>query len=85
RAPNVDVGRNATAEKDALLDGRTNYDLIYGPLGLSWNDELLKLNSQLEFIEKKCPALAKHLMAQKPQQPEPEAVPITGTEDTEDE
>jgi capsid protein len=84
RAPNVDVGRNATAEKDALLDGRTNYDLIYGPLGLSWNDELLKLNGQLEFIEKKCPALARHLMSQKPQQPEPESVPIAGTEDQED-
>ncbi|TFG62171.1 MAG: phage portal protein, partial [Gemmatimonadales bacterium] len=64
RAPNVDVGRNAAAEAEALKDGRMNYDLIFGPQGLSWTDELLKFNEQLEFIEANCPALAKHIAAQ---------------------
>lgn len=64
RAPNVDVGRNATAEKEALLDGRTNYDLIYGPLGLAWDVELRKLDKQLQFIEDECPALQKFMLAQ---------------------
>ncbi len=63
RAPNVDVGRNATAEQQALADGRTNYDLIYGPLGLSWEVELTKLNTQLEFIKVKLPALFKVISA----------------------
>lgn len=63
RAPNVDVGRNATAEAEALADGRTNYDLIYGPLGLSWQEELRKYNAQLEFIKKECPALQERMDA----------------------
>jgi capsid protein len=64
RAPNVDVGRNAAAESEALKDGRTNFDLIYGPLGLSWQVELKKLDAQLAFVEKECPALARHFAAQ---------------------
>lgn len=64
RAPNVDVGRNAAAEAEALKDGRTNYDLIYGPQGLSWRVELKKLNDQMEFIEENCPALHRHLQSQ---------------------
>lgn len=71
RAPNVDVGRNAAAEQAALTDGRTNYDLIYGPLGLSWTAELRKLNEQLEFIERECPALARHMGATRPQPQQP--------------
>ena len=74
RAPNVDVGRNATAEAEALMDGRTNYDLIYGPQGLDWQTELRKLNAQLEFINKECPALAAHMAAMtKPAQLQPGA------------
>lgn len=87
RAPNVDVGRNANAERDALLDGRTNYDLIYGPLGLSWQVEMKKLDQQYAFIENECPALARHLQAQKqPAQPnfnsgeEPQTIPVKKAE-----
>lgn len=64
RAPNVDVGRNDAAESQALKDGRTNYDLIYGPRGLDWRTELKKLNDELEFIEAECPALDRHLAAE---------------------
>lgn len=75
RAPNVDVGRNAAAEETALKDGRLNYDLYYGPLGLAWRDELKKYDEQLAFIDKECPNVAKLLQAQNPK-PQAEAIPI---------
>ncbi len=75
RAPNVDVGRNAAAEQQALLDGRTNYEIIYGPQGLSWREELKKLNEQLEFIDSECPALAKKLAPPPEPKPEPDSPP----------
>lgn len=74
RAPNVDVGRNSSAESQALADGRTNFDLIYGPQGLSWREELKKLDEQFAFIEANCPALAKKFLAA---QPQPQAAPST--------
>lgn len=51
RAPNVDVGRNANAEIASLAAGTTNYDLIYGPLGLDWRVELRKKAEQVRFIQ----------------------------------
>lgn len=51
RAPNVDIGRNDSAESQQLADGRTNYDLIYAPRGLDWQEELTKLAQQKAFIK----------------------------------
>jgi capsid protein len=42
RAPNVDVGRNSAAMLAELDAAATNYDLIYGPLGLDARVELRK-------------------------------------------
>ncbi len=52
RAVNVDVGHNSAAEKGELADGRTNYDLIYGPRGLDWKEEITKLAKQVSFMKK---------------------------------
>lgn len=84
RAPNVDVGRNSAAMLEELKNGATNYDLIYGPLGLDWRTELKKLNEQLTFIESECPAVAKLLAAQNPQPPaESMDIPISGQKEEE--
>jgi hypothetical protein len=50
RAPNVDVGRNSAAMLAELAAGATNYELIYGSLGLSWQTELRKRAEQAKFI-----------------------------------
>ena len=50
RAPNVDVGRNASADIAGLAARTTNYDLIYAPQGLDWQEELTKLADQVKFI-----------------------------------
>ena len=50
RAPNVDVGRNSAAMLAELSAGATNYELIYGSLGLSWQTELRKRAEQAKFI-----------------------------------
>lgn len=50
RAPNVDVGRNASADIAGLAAATTNYDLIYAPQGLDWQEELTKLADQVQFI-----------------------------------
>jgi hypothetical protein len=52
KACNVDVGYNAQAATMELASGQTNYDLLYGPRGLSARRELRKLNRQQRFIEK---------------------------------
>lgn len=51
RACNVDVAYNAQATTMELASGQTNYDLIYGPRGLSARRELKKLARQQRFIE----------------------------------
>ena len=51
RAVNVDVGRNSAALMNELEHGATNFDLIYGPLGLDWREELQKLADQLDFCQ----------------------------------
>lgn len=50
RAPNVDVGRNSAAQLAELAVGATNYDLIYGPLGLDWRAELRKKAEAAKYI-----------------------------------
>lgn len=50
RAPNVDVGRNSAAQLAELAVGATNYELIYGPLGLAWQVELRKKAEQAKYI-----------------------------------
>lgn len=52
RAPNVDVGRNSAAMLAELAVGATNYDLIYGPLGLSAKQELKKAAKFAAYIRK---------------------------------
>lgn len=51
KACNVDVGYNAQATTMELASGQTNYDLIYGPRGLSARREIRKLAWQQKFIE----------------------------------
>lgn len=51
-AVDVDVGRNSRAMLDELAQGCTNYDLIYSPMGLDWQEELTKLADQVAFIQK---------------------------------
>lgn len=51
KACNVDVGYNAQATTMELASGQTNYDLIYGPRGLSARRELRKLARQQKFVE----------------------------------
>lgn len=50
RAVNVDVGRNASADIAGLAAGTTNYDLLYAPQGLDWQEELTKLADQVKFV-----------------------------------
>ncbi len=54
RSVNVDVGRNSAAMVNELKSGCTNYDLIYSPLGLDWQEELTKLHEQIEFVHTLC-------------------------------
>lgn len=69
RAPNVDVGRNSAAMLAELEKGATNFDLIYGPQGLSWRVELKKLDDQLGYIKDECKNLHNLMMAKaNPQQ-----------------
>ena len=63
RAPNVDVGHNSQAMLAELEVGATNYDLIYGPLGLDAREELKRQDAMLAFIDSECPTLAKKLAA----------------------
>lgn len=63
RAPNVDVGRNSAAMLAELKSGATNYDQIYGQLGLHWKTELTKLEKQLAFIASDCPNLYRMMTA----------------------
>ena len=51
RSVNVDVGRNSSAMLNELEAGATNYDLIYGPLGLDWREEFVRLREQQAFAE----------------------------------
>lgn len=52
KACNVDVAYNAQAQVMELAAGITNYDLIYGPRGLSARRELRKLSTDQKMIEK---------------------------------
>lgn len=52
RAVNVDAGRNSQAMLAELAQGATNYELIYSPLGLDWQEEITKLADQIAFINK---------------------------------
>jgi hypothetical protein len=40
RAPNVDVGRNASAERDGLIAGTENWETLLAPRGLDWRSVL---------------------------------------------
>lgn len=50
RSINVDVGRNSAAMLAELGMAATNWDLIYGPLGLSWKTEIDKWLEQRAYI-----------------------------------
>lgn len=52
KACNVDVAYNAQAATMELASGQTNWDLLYGPRGLSARRELKKLGRQQRWIEK---------------------------------
>lgn len=52
KACNVDVAYNAQAATMELASGQTNYDLIYGPRGLSFRREIRKLGRQQRMIER---------------------------------
>lgn len=52
KACNVDAGYNAQATTMELASGQTNYDLIYGPRGLSFRREIKKLARQQQMIER---------------------------------
>ena len=54
RAVNVDVGRNSSAVQNELKLGMTNYDLIYGALGLDARAEITRQIDFLAFVKKKC-------------------------------
>ncbi len=67
RSVNVDVGRNSAAMIAELGAGATNFEMVYGPQGLDWREELKKLSDQLAFASSlglKLPFLAG------PQQPQ---------------
>lgn len=51
KAINVDVGRNSAAMINELKVGATNFDLIYGPLGLDWKVEVGKWLDQRQYIK----------------------------------
>lgn len=52
KACNVDVAYNAQAATMELASGQTNYDLIYGPRGLSFRREIKKLGQQQKLMER---------------------------------
>jgi capsid protein len=51
RSINVDLGYKSSAELKALAAGATNYDLIFGPLGLDWREEFRKLKEQIDYAK----------------------------------
>lgn len=57
RAPNVDVGRNDAAESQALKEGRTTYEQIYGSRGMDWREALRQRNEEQKFIQDECAEL----------------------------
>jgi capsid protein len=87
RAPNVDVGRNSAAMLAELEAGATNYDLIYGPLGLNWREQLKAKAEQIAYIRQlaeeygvDAASIAGNAVPEEPAQPargeEEDAVPI---------
>lgn len=50
RAPNVDVGRNSSAQLAELTAGVTTYDEIYGARGIDWRSALEAKAQQAKFI-----------------------------------
>lgn len=50
RQIDVDVGRNSAAMLAELKAGATHFELVYGPMGLDWAEELEKRAQQLAFI-----------------------------------
>jgi capsid protein len=75
RAVNVDVGRNSSAMLAELEKGATNYEAIYGPLGLDWREEFVKLKEQQDFAKSigltLDPAAAAQPMQSAPVAPQP--------------
>lgn len=51
QAPNADIGYKTNAVISMLEAGGTNFDLMYGPLGLDWQEEVTKLADQRKFIK----------------------------------
>lgn len=51
RSVNVDVGRNSSAMLAELAAGATNFEMVYGPQGLDWREEMKKLSDQLAYAE----------------------------------
>ena len=51
RAVNVDAERNSNAMMQELEAGATDYELIYGPLGLDWRDRMDKLAEQQKYAK----------------------------------
>lgn len=49
RAVNVDVGRNSAAMLAELEAGATNFEQIYGPLGLDWRSSMDALKEQRDY------------------------------------
>jgi lambda family phage portal protein len=51
RAPNVDVGRNSSAQLAELTAGVTTYDEIYGARGIDWRSALEAKAQQAKYIQ----------------------------------
>jgi lambda family phage portal protein len=51
RAPNVDVGRNSSAQLAELTAGVTTYDEIYGARGIDWRSALEAKAQQARYIQ----------------------------------
>jgi hypothetical protein len=51
RAVNVDVGRVSSAMLAECAAGATNFELIFGPLGLDWMEQMEKKAQQVKFIK----------------------------------
>lgn len=60
KSVNVDVGRNSSAMLAELAAGATNFDLIYGPLGLDAREELSKSIHFMAWLKKECAAVSQH-------------------------
>jgi capsid protein len=89
RSVNVDPGRRSTAAINELKAGVTNYEILYGELGLDWKEEFAKLKEQQDYAREigltlEMPGLEALAPEPNPDDPEEKPKPKKEEEDEEE-